>query len=182
MVNGESLSAYYRWLIGLVGCENGRFSGANKLLKQLFNIDFCYNILPDRNRVGDGLYLRETWNFETGNNEEIDRPCSVLEVLIGLSKRIAQDVIGDPDGTGLTEKIFWRFAGNLGLCEYLGNRYDKNEVIFLIEKWMERDFDYDGEGSPFPLRFPNEDQRECEIWQQVMNYLAENPDVEEGRI
>lgn len=171
-------SAYFEWLIDTYLWEKTLWKTSIKVLKQLFAIDFTYRIENDVNRIYDGLDIRKKFTNETGIMLDDIRPCSVLEVLLGLSIRFAENVLGDPDETGLAAKWFWKMVENLGLKGLSGSRDDRSMCIILVEIWMDRDFEPDGNGSPFPLRNNHGiDQREVEIWQQIMNYEAENGGV-----
>lgn len=168
-------NGYFKWLCDKIGCNGAR----KKLIRQLYSIDFTYKISNDVNRLSDGAGLRDLYQLETGRPANADFPISVLEVLIGLSKRLAEDVLGDQDNTGLSAVWFWRMLENLGVMKYVGGKYDRGAVCIIIERWMSRDFTPRGKGSPFPLKRANDDQRKVEIWSQVMNYLAENPQYED---
>lgn len=177
-MDAKQVSAgYYQWLLGFVAPEKFGRSGYGKVLRQLYSMDFEYSILNDFNRISDGLFLRQMFAEEIGEEKdsiEIDRPCSVLEVLISLSRRLAEDILGDPDNTGLTGKWFWKMIDNLGLNKYSGGRYDKNACFDVVNRWMERSFSYNGKGSPFPLKHPTSDQRKAELGQQMMSYVYEH--------
>lgn len=180
-MDSKQVSAgYYQWLLGFVSPEKFARSGYGKILRQLYSIDFEYSILNDRNRISDGLQLRKLYLNELGlTSEDVDlnRPCSVLEILVSLSRRLANDILGDLDNTGLSGAWFWKMIDNLGLNKYSGGRYDKNECFYIINNWMERDFEFNGKGSPFPLKHPKMDQRKIELGLQMMNYVNENPEI-----
>lgn len=175
---GIDQDLYFKWLGDKVSCNGAR----RKLIRQLYFMDFKYKIPKDVNRLGDGLNLRKTFEDESGVTAAEGRPVSVLEVLVALSKRLAEDILGDPDNTGLTARWFWRMVDNLGLTKYIGGKYDKKTAFVvsgIVERWMGREFTPRGKGSPFPLKTASEDQRKVEIWTQMMNYIAENPQFEE---
>lgn len=185
MSEKEVYVAYYKWLIKKVGVVItgdviGKHSGYGKLLRQLHSIDFTYKLSNDANRISDGLTLRELFSKETGQKLDMKWPCSVLEVLIGLVRRVGEDVLGDPNHDGLVEVIFWQMIDNLGLSEMRGKKHDKTAVIIAIEGWMNRDFKPDGTGSPFPLKGDYGDQRQSEMWVQMSHYLAEHEEIYEG--
>lgn len=140
------------------------------LLKQLHSIEFSEDtfkiISNDKNRIGDGLAVRE--EFKKG---EIDGPCSFLEFLIGLSYRI-EDVIGND-----YVYSFWEMIDNLCLLEFDDDHLDLGEsyaVDDTVSIFLNRRYARDGAGGLFPLRNPKEDQRKVEIWYQMQAYLIEN--------
>ena len=168
---------YFEWLleeIDIIEGTDGLFEDHFKALSLLFETDFRWSIEKDWNRVCDGLELRNAYKKSTGIGISEGEKCSVLEVLIGLSRRISEDILGDEDDKNLKKHWFWTWFYNLGLMNFGGDKFDRFEVAGRIAVWLNRDFFYDGLGSPFPLVEPPCDQRECEIWKQVMLYLAEN--------
>lgn len=172
----ENLMDYFSWLLGnldIVPGSDGLYEDYYEVLLEMFSIEFRYVIDKDFNRVSDALMLRK--RFENGLRREVEwhNNCSVLEILIGLSRRLSEDVLGDENDENLKKHWFWTWFYNLGLMNFGGRNFDKIEVGSRIAIWINRDFEYDGLGSPFPLVDPPCDQRECEIWKQVMLYLAE---------
>ena len=171
------LMQYFLWLLEDLDINEGTdglFEDHYETLLMLFETDFRWSIEKDWNRVYDGLELRKWYFKETGYEVDSDEKCSILEVLIGLSRRISEDILGDEDNKNLKKHWFWTWFYNLGLMNFSGRNFDKIEVAGRLAVWLNRDFNYDGLGSPFPLVEPPCDQRECEIWKQVMLYLAEN--------
>lgn len=181
MYRDKDLEGYFGWLVKKVGVD---FSDTKKLdfLWQLFTIDFYYTVGNDVNRLRDGLTLRDEYLEEDGRWGVPVHNCSVLEMLIGFSDRLAKHVLGDYSSDGeVTVEWFWRFIRNLGITNAKGDIIlSKGDICTVIERWLHRDFSYYGHGSPFPLdeNSPVEDQRDVEIWQQFCIYLAENPWLE----
>lgn len=70
---------YYNWLIDKIGNRN------SVVLKTLYDIPYRYSIPLDENRLNAGLNLRQTFSFDRGVDAIVDRPVSVLEVLISLA-------------------------------------------------------------------------------------------------
>lgn len=189
---------YFKWLVGLL---NERVdSSMGVLLRQLFNIDFTYSIANDANREFDGLRLREEYSalFDKEALSSEVKPCSVLEVMVGFAKRVADEVLGDGSDNEAGFRNWIRLMlKNLGIIDSSGNVIrTKGEICTIVERWMRRDFDQYGNYSPFPIRVKNvngdifyagfngrlvpfEDQRTIEIWKQFCIYLAEHPELEE---
>lgn len=161
---------YFEWLCLLVGTEIPKYSCYWGLLEELYLIDFRSPVYMDKNRALDGIALREKWADECGIRGDLigDKPCSVLEMLVALSKRLEEDVIGDPK-----MMIFWEFLSNLGLLECSDDRFDSYFVDEIVENWLDRDLDFDGNGGICPLKRPILDQKNEEIWAQSMSYLNE---------
>lgn len=155
---------YYDWLLDRVGFNK---RGYSKLMSTLFDIQFEYKIDQDENRVKDAMDL---W-FEYTDMSHRNYNVSVLEVLIALAVRIDYEYLMDEDGP---EMIFWEMCCNLELDRYSDRHFNEDAVKSIVNSWMRRDFDNDGEGSIFPLNRTNQDQRRVEIWSQMQEYLSEN--------
>lgn len=160
-------------------CRLERMTQYGRLFNILHNIDFKYVIERDENRYADGVELRDEYEIP---NEYIDydddffmKACSVFEMLIALAIRVDDEFIGDPSDE-CPDEFFMEMIKNLGLNRFKGNRYREDDVIKIINRWIRREFDRDGTGSPFPLRKTHEDQRKVEIWDQMNAYLSENYD------
>lgn len=159
---GGIASDYFFWLCDKVGYQDDY----DNLMRYLFNIEFYYVIPMDRNRAIDGLDLRTEFMEESDVRGDWDEgnPCSLLEMMVALSRRVEDSVLGDPDIC-----LFWRMVEHLGLN---GASLDRREEI--IENFLERRISRDGHGGLFPLRdMPRRDQRRVDIWEQCMAWLNE---------
>lgn len=148
------------------------------LIKYLYMTEFKYVLPMDVNRCKDAtaiLYLKylNDMGIEYDVRTVYEREVSVLEVLIALSFRCERDIMGEP-GSYEDDKWFWIMLENLGLFEYENDRFNEDDVNYILQKWMNREFNYDGNGSIFPLFRPKRDQREIEIWDQMSDFLNEN--------
>lgn len=169
--------AYLKWL-----CERITRRQSDPTCRQLaldlHRRDFRAIVPHDENRYVDGLKLRECFGMETNNpeaEEMLDGPCSVLEMLVALAERM-DFILASADNDWA--KWFWILVKNLGLKPYLLSEPDaKKKRAFndlVIKKLVERSYADDGKGGLFPLRRPKEDQREVEIWYQMMAWIREN--------
>jgi hypothetical protein len=99
--------------------------------------------------------------------------CSVLEMLIGLSRRLAFEEEGEPRGW------FWHLIENLELRHFTDRHYSSgeswcfNHVDEKLDCLLDRHYEYDGSGGLFPLHNPLEDQKDVELWYQMSAYLLE---------
>jgi len=131
-------------------------------------MEFHYSVRGDENRVADGLELREEYISEFG--PVLDLPCdkaSVLEVLAALSIRCAYQT-DVPD-----DHWFWIFISNLGLDEYRSlRRTQESEVRGIIDIFLNRAYDSNGDGGIFPLNHNSRyNQKRRELYAQLFDYL-----------
>lgn len=165
---------YLNYLIWRCHLDDDR--GYEKLFWILHNTNFLYMLDRDDNRSADGIELRDDYEipyeYKKYKYEFMDRPCSVLEMLIGLAIRVDDNIIGDP-AEEHPEEFFWKMIDNLGLDKFKRNRYEDHDVTKILEKWMLRKFDKNGRGSPFPIKYDHRDQRKLEIWDQMNTYVSE---------
>ena len=157
-----------------------RITGASVDYEDLFvillDIPFEWQMGPmtDKNRATDGLRLRSLFGMEIIPGVMI-RECSILEMMIGFSMRIEQEIMGEP-GEDRPERWFWIMLDNLDLGDMINVRVRmrRNYIYEVIEDLNSRRYGKHGEGSLFPLRFYDGDQRELPMWEQMSEYLNEN--------
>ena len=156
------------------------------------NVTFDEDDVPmDENRIWDGKAMRSIFCEAMFPSSAVKRRllvkeldncfdrdyCSVLEVFIGLAWRIERDVIGDPDEGDRTS--FWVrcILHNLELLDYtdkaLKTMDDKKEVVDIVLKCINRDYDRFGNGSAFPVRYPRRNMKYMEMWNQMVQWLDE---------
>jgi hypothetical protein len=141
------------------------------LLRQLYCKEFVWFIPNDDNRVEDGRDLRAEFFRESGEAEFdpgwSDLGCSMLEMLIALSRRLSFDVEGEPSDW------FWHLLENLELRECNDrSKYSPKDVDEILDRVIWRNYNYNGQGGLFPLTVAVEDQRKVEIWYQLSAYLS----------
>ena len=155
-----------RWLAygdRLVDSIHARRRGYDMLFEQLHETAFIFILPFDSNREGDGLYLRKRMGIRDR------RQCSVLEMLVAFSDRAFKEYFAGCVDTAAD--VFWIMLHNLGLDGFADNVYDDVEVAEILDTWLNRRFDANGNGSIFPLRRTNRDQRDVEIWSQMNEYV-----------
>lgn len=173
--DGAIRQDYFDWLCSIVG-ERDRLL----LLRSLHERDFVAVLDKDSNRAMDGMELRDEY-FETNPYYEsgaLDGPCSVLEMLIGLARRIDFDLKKTDFDRDRTADWFWIMIENLGLEGYTDEDFYDGEgaefaISETIDTWLSREYLPDGRGGLFPLRWPSADQRDVEIWYQKEQFLKE---------
>lgn len=160
---------YFYWLCGKIDCRE--YSEYEKLLELLYS-EFFYSLIPnDDNRGLDGLNLRGLFEIETNellDEEDMHYPCTLLEMLIALSERMAF-VVFDPgkDDEPNSVSCFWQLLSNLKL------KPSSNRNVERIYIFLEREYTSSGKGGLFPLKSAKKDQRNVEIWYQMMAYIEE---------
>lgn len=175
---------YFLWLCAKVG---DYFEQYSELLYILYDTDFvwCKEILLDQCRYEDGMELREDYAYETVGEKwvlDLGRGCSVLEALIGIAMRMEDNLTDDISGNR-TRVWFWQFIENLGLKKFTnlrltydgyGREEDDYYIHEVLNRWMHREFEWNGEGSIFPLKNCVRDQRLSPIVYQMADYIFEN--------
>lgn len=125
----------------------------------------------DDNRMEDGKELRQEFLYEFKVDDTwMNEPCSVLEMLIALARRLAFEVNGD------TDEWFWHLMYNLGLEQYTDDVFNHvvaEDVDDILDTFLDRKYGHNGEGGLFPLEETRADQTEVEIWYQMSTYLLE---------
>ena len=142
------------------------------LFSQLYEKEYIWILSGDGNRAEDGRELRqefcESQVHLNADDEWINLGCSVLELIMGLSRRMAFYLDGTP------AKWFWLLIHNLDLTGCTdASDYDQNTVDALLDRLIWRQYSFDGTGGLFPLEHTMEDQRDVELWTQLNEYVLE---------
>lgn len=166
-------SAYFKWLCAKMMQPEMRTPSQThwNLLRELQNTEFVWVEAMDENRAEDGLDLRREY-VETTHDESdpswAHLGCSVLEMLIAFSRR----------ASFVTERRsrdwFWEFLRNLGIDHLSDGVFHGHDISGILDRFVWRTYDYNGQGGLFPLDDPNEDQRKVEIWYQFCEYLVDH--------
>ena len=157
-------NSYIHWLRGLVERPSGPSYRA--LFNAAWLTVYKYYVPNDDNRAHDGLDLRGRFERETSVTLPNLGKCTMLEFLVALSIRLNETVY-DYDDPDQVSDWFWELIDNLEV--------DRHKLEDIFQRLNGRTYDYDGgNGGLFPLNNPREDQREIEIWYQMMAYLSEN--------
>lgn len=188
---------YFKWLCELVGVYQGESNGYWYLMQILQNKEFVWFVPNDDNRVEDGLALRYDFMecyydiYELG--QSLTDPCSVLEMLVALAIRMDDSIVKPGEDTKVSDRFF-EIIDNLGLTPFSDDRYEglgdpnnpnymyaleniSDDIVVMndiLDTFIERRYNKDGNGGLFPLINPKYDQRTTEIWYQMSEYLMEN--------
>lgn len=175
---------YIEWLysnyIGAVSNRNPK-NGYLKLTKQLYSMPFTWVVPDDANRAERGKELRQDFirecNIEDIEINWLQIDCSVLEMLVSLACRASFESWGEPGDW------FWKFMQNLGLDGYNDAVYSNaimREVDAVVRRWLDREYEQNGDGGLFPRRNAVQDQRHVNIWYQLQGYLLEGDYLSHG--
>lgn len=172
------MDRYFKFLCNIVKGE----IVFDLLLRHLHRIEY-YSFVPnDDNRGEDGKRLRDIFlNEENSDLREMEDlgPCTVLEMLIGLSYRIENELEDGPAAMK-APSCFWMLINNLELEWVNNNAYVQEGGAYAIDEkisvLLDRKYSRNGHGGLFPLNHTRNDQRNIEIWYQMQEYLLENYD------
>lgn len=157
---------YFKWMYNIVCAD--RYTSSNsyeKLLMYLHDVEFTYTIKRDADRFYDGINLRRRFG------QQIDGPCSVLEMMVALAIRCEETIMTDPKFGDRTSQWFWRMIVNLGLGGETDSRFDKEYVRDVVDQFLHRNYQRDGRGGLFTVKEYQYDLRDVDIWTQMMWYL-----------
>lgn len=181
-LRSEIKELYFKWLYELVFRNRldieDDFSH-EKLLRHLHDIPFYSIMERDENRIADGMSLRSEFGYQKGyTDEEIivyldDVPCSVLEVMVALAVRCEKQFMSDITYGDRTGQWFMAMLGSLRIGSMYNVNYNEKYVDNVVQKLLDRQYEYDGDGGLFHLRHPERDMRTIEIWAQMCDYLNE---------
>jgi len=167
---------YFEWLYELV-IERGQY---HKLLRRLHETEFTYTLEMDANRARDGTYLRDRYLMcvlrgcaDDAYLRIIDRPCSVLEVMVALALRCEEHIMGCETYGDRTGFWFMEMLTSLGLFHHDDSRYDIYWVDKTVQRFLNRDYEPDGHGGLFIIENCKHDLREIDIWYQMCWYLKD---------
>lgn len=164
---------YFEWMCQLVDGKKYEL----RLLAHLHEVDFSYTIPMDGNRAEDGIDLRYRFGRECGYDDvEVatyldDRPCSVFEMMVALAHRCEEHIMDDPDIGDQTGRWFRDMIDSLGLSNMINNRYNERYVDAVIDVFLNREYERDGQGGLFTVANCPRDMRHVEIWYQMCLYL-----------
>lgn len=133
----------------------------------------------DENRAMDGLQLRVQYmeRYGEGGSSTNRGPCTMLEFLVGLAKRMSF-LMGEENQPSKTQEYFWHLIKNLRLIKYDDERYSElNGEFFVdeaVQRVLDRTYDANGNGGLFPTRTVMADQRSMDIWMQMQAWLNEH--------
>ena len=182
MIRYNVADMYFEWLYELL-CKERYSEGISyrKLLIHLHRTVFIYSIPLDSNRAADGVNLRYRFlndrNYGSRLREEseiddlLQKECSVLEMMVALAIRCEENIMDDPRKGNRTTQWFWGMIVSLGLGSMTDDRYDKETIGDILERFMNHEYERNGKGGLFTVKNCRSDLRKMEIWKQLNYYL-----------
>lgn len=166
---------YFTWLYGVVADPRIKRTYRTywRLFKLLYTKEFVWIVPNDDNRIEDGKELRYEF-IDHQKLMDVDHGwmnlgCSMLELLIGLSRRLAFETDSEP------RVWFWRMLENLDLEKFNDGAHFTDEMVQeKLDAVIWRTYKHNGEGGLFPLSQPCKDQRDVELWYQMSAYILES--------
>lgn len=170
---------YFQWLYSQVANPKakGRARTYWVLMRKLFTTEYIifgdHYVPNDDNRYEDGRELRYEFLMDSAipeiHQDWMDLGCCMLEMLIGVSRRISFQTDTPADAW------FWHILHNLGIANCNDAEGDFTEhVDDVLQRIIFRTYASDGRGGLFPLRRAERDQTQVEIWYQMCAYILEN--------
>ena len=168
------MTGYFDFLCREAGIGGPEGRPYRRLASWLLAKPFTSDIEGDRNRIADGLELRN------GYSDAPKGACRVLEVLVSICQRMVYMADGMiPDSENTEDEWFLTMIENLGVASLEDDIWDQSasdaEEIMTehIGIWLRREYEFDGTGGIFPLERPRDDQAKVELWYQMNAYLME---------
>jgi hypothetical protein len=169
------MNHYYMWLCKKIDINDHK--EYSRLIRYLRSKEFYYSVPNDINRAEDGKHLRKEYldsgEFLSTHIWE-DEPCSVLEMMVALSRRISCDIM--PDFGYDIAYWFWQMIANLGLDLYKNDDFKASEVDEIVKNWLDRSYQKilkTGKNLVKSGNFSKKFVESTEIWYQVMAWLDE---------
>lgn len=165
---------YFVWLYSQVANPDKKNPSLTywRTLKTMHCTEFVWTVPNDDNRLEDGKDLRYEFVDQSGLMDVdpgwIRLGCSMLELLIGLSRRLSFEAGGE------SRDWFWDMMRNLDFDSFTDKHpAPEGHVEGVLERIIWRTYDADGRRGIFPLNNPTQDQRHVELWYQLNAYVLE---------
>ena len=170
---------YFTWLIDGVIPSKETQKNYSMVLEKLFDTEFISYDIFDDNLLENSISMRTTYyDFSKTAVKlidiygEIDRPPTVLEIMVYLAERIENSIMYNSDFGSRTELWFWLMMESLDIKKYKNSRYNESEVERKLNNFIERRYEKNGYGGLFTIYDLKNDARKMNIWQQAMEFLS----------
>lgn len=175
---------YFEWLVQLVRDPEHKQESFRTLLRHLHMCVFAPSLPMDANRAEDGINLRYRFGYEREYSDPLIAsyldffPCSMLEMMVGLSFRCEEEIMGDPLDAFRAGKWFWEMIESLGLADQDNENFDESYTHAVVDRFLRHEYARDGRGGLFTIpamgydSLYDADMRNIEIWRQLCRYLV----------
>lgn len=179
-VANEAFDAYFDWLKEQIMSDDiYELDDYGILITTLSVMPFTYVVEMDSNRMWDGLYLRNIfYDDHVAFEGELTQECSLLEMLVGLAYRMANDVFSDLGKS--TGDWFWEFISNLGadyytddILEGVSDKNHRDDLIDILSNFMDRKYKDSRSGNIFLFKKDPKDLKKIELWYQMHYYIEQ---------
>ena len=177
------VETYFEWLKSDAFSERSERREYEGVLRVLHDIPFYWTMWLDSNRAGDALSYRQMDFLST--QKDLDRldqawlhdwslgAPSVLEVMLGMARRWNYYFEGS------VPFYFAHMFLAMGFDRFPGRvlRPESQEAVRIkCDEWLSRQFNPNGDGSPFPIKHALEvvDFRTVDMYGQMNAYSAEH--------
>jgi hypothetical protein len=99
-------------------------------------------------------------------------PCSVLEMMVALAIYAEEHIMSNPQIGNRISQWFWNMVVSLGLGDQMDNRFDRRYVEGVLQRFLNRKYEPNGQGGLFTIRNCDRDLRKVEIFYQLCWYLG----------
>ena len=168
---------YFKWLCSMAFPDELVRNKYFNVLNLLYNTPFEYILSLDENRKRDGIDLRYHFSyackipFDIVSNTFDKENCSMLEMMIALSRRCDEDIMFDFKYGDRTHQWFAIMFRNLGLDQCDDSVWDINlyyQIKDVLHRCMYREYNNNGSnGGLFISPYSNYDFRNMQLWDQM---------------
>lgn len=186
--------AYFDWMCDSIDMNDPPVDKSYWNMLNILNIhEFTYPRKQhmDVNRVVDAMDMRHTFlneYFKDHYHNCVESPFkgikpSLLEVMVALARRCETDIMYDAEMGDRTGKWFWMMIENIGWLDFddetILNHSESTALLNnQIDILLNRKYRYSGDGGGlWPLKNPDKDQREVDIWSQMTRFLSERGEI-----
>lgn len=187
------VETYFDWLRSEAFTSRVNRREYEGVLRTLHDIPFFWTIWQDENRAGDAMSFRQHdflgYQLDLDSLDQVwlgvwaTATPSVLEVMLACARRWSYYFQGD------IQYYFGHMFRNMEFDRYPGrvlSSASQEAVRARTMVWLSRQFEPNGQGSPFPLQHIHEavnletresvrfDPRTADIWTQMNAYSAEH--------
>ena len=170
--------AYFQWMTEMIFPNHNDRYQYGHLLDALNASMFHFSIPMDENRMRDGIDLRYRFAYEKGYSNDMvsaalnhNRSCSMLEMMVALALKGDERILYDYETGGKAYYIFSIMLDSLQLSHMTNDNFDSDYVNYVIDRLLNHEYDYNGNGGLFTVENPRRDMRSVDIWYQMNWYL-----------